>query len=64
MQFGTIAHRKAPGKCEQAVATAQQALEIAEKQQNNELATALRGNIALYEHQAQTGPSAGSAQRP
>ena len=45
------------GKYTQAITTAQQALELAEKQQNQELAAALRGNIALYEHQAQTGPS-------
>ena len=37
--------------------TARQALELAEKQQNNELATALRGNIALYEHQTVSGSS-------
>ena len=45
------------GKYTQAITTAQQALELAEKQQNQELAAALRGNIALYEHQAQAGPS-------
>lgn len=52
------------GKYQQAVTTAQQALDIAEKQQNSELATALRSNIALYEHQAQSGPIPDGAQRP
>jgi len=40
------------GNYAQAVAIAQQALEIAEKQQNTSLAAALRGNLARYRHQA------------
>jgi tetratricopeptide (TPR) repeat protein len=47
------------GKYQQAVATAQQALDLAVQQQNTELANALRGNISLYErqeHQA-SGPN-------
>jgi Flp pilus assembly protein TadD len=52
------------GKVQQAVTTAQHALDLAVQQQNNELATALRGNIALYEKQAQNGSGPGSAQQP
>jgi hypothetical protein len=46
------------GNFSQAVLTAQQALEIAEKQQNAELTSALRANLARYQHQALSGPSA------
>jgi tetratricopeptide (TPR) repeat protein len=42
------------GKYQQAVTIAQQALEIAEKQQNSDLATALRANLDRYQHQAQS----------
>ena len=52
------------GKYQQAVTTARQALELAERQQNNELATALRGNIALYEHQTVSGSSPNDRQKP
>jgi tetratricopeptide (TPR) repeat protein len=52
------------GKYQQAVTTARQALELAERQQNNELATALRGNIALYEHQTVSGSSPNDSQKP
>jgi tetratricopeptide (TPR) repeat protein len=41
------------GKYQQAIATAQQALDLAVQQQNTDLANALRANIARYEHQAQ-----------
>ena len=40
------------GNYSQAVAVAQQALAVAENQQNAELASALRGNLARYQHQA------------
>ncbi len=46
------------GNYPQAVLIAQQALDIADKQQNSELATALRANLARYQHQALRGPSA------
>jgi tetratricopeptide (TPR) repeat protein len=46
------------GNFSQAVLIAQQALDMAEKQQNSELATALRANLARYQHQALGGPSA------
>ena len=52
------------GKYQQAVTTARQALELAERQQNNELVTALRGNIALYEHQTVSGSSPNDPQKP
>jgi tetratricopeptide (TPR) repeat protein len=46
------------GNFSQAVIIAQQALDIADKQQNTELASALRANLARYQHQALGGPSA------
>lgn len=52
------------GKYQQAVTVAQQALALAEQQQNTDLVTALRGNIALYEHQAQSGSSSGANPNP
>jgi tetratricopeptide (TPR) repeat protein len=52
------------GKYQQAVTTARQALALAEQQQNTDLAAALRGNIALYEHQAQSGASPDSHPNP
>jgi tetratricopeptide (TPR) repeat protein len=45
------------GNYAQAVVVAQQALQIAEKQQNADLAASLRGNIARYEHQAEQSGS-------
>jgi tetratricopeptide (TPR) repeat protein len=57
------------GSYQQAVAAAQQALDLAEKQQNEDLATALRANLARYHHQAQegkpeSGPAPSTAQQP
>jgi tetratricopeptide (TPR) repeat protein len=47
------------GHFQQAIATAQHALDLAVQQQNSDLASALRGNIALYERQAsQSTPEA------
>ena len=51
------------GKYQQAIATAKQALDIAVQQQNSELATALRANIALYQRQAQQAINADSGQK-
>jgi tetratricopeptide (TPR) repeat protein len=48
------------GNYAQAVNIAQQALDIAEKQQNTDLATALRANLARYQHQAGQAPVAGA----
>ncbi len=45
------------GNYPQAVITAQQALKIAEQQQNALLTTELRGNLARYQHQAEQAPS-------
>ncbi|MGA8089815.1 MAG: tetratricopeptide repeat protein [Terracidiphilus sp.] len=47
------------GNYAQAVSTAQHALDLAEKQQNAELTTTLRANVARYQHQAgaTTAPS-------
>ncbi len=52
------------GNYQQAVAIAQQALDLAEQQQNTDLANALRGNLARYQHQAQEGRLPGTAQQP
>ncbi len=52
------------GKYQQAVETAQHALELATQQQNLELAKELEGNIARYEYQARTGHAPESAQQP
>ena len=41
------------GKYVEAVSIAAQALDVAQKQQNAELATALRANVARYQHQAE-----------
>jgi tetratricopeptide (TPR) repeat protein len=46
------------GDFSRAVIIAQQALDLAEKQQNTELATALRANLARFQLQAQAGPAA------
>jgi hypothetical protein len=43
------------GQYQAAAETAQHALDLAIQQQNNDLATALRGNLARYQHQAQQG---------
>jgi hypothetical protein len=40
------------GNYPQAIAIAQQALDLAEKQQNPALATALRNNLTRYQHQS------------
>jgi tetratricopeptide (TPR) repeat protein len=45
------------GNYPQAVSTAQKALELAEQQQNADLASALRGNIARYQRQAGSPPA-------
>ena len=52
------------GQYRKAVDTAQHALDLAIRQQNDDLATALRGNIARYEHQAQQGQSPDGGQKP
>ena len=53
------------GKYQQAVATAQHALEIAVQQQNDDLTKELRGNIARYQmQQAQAGQAAETSQHP
>ena len=44
------------GQYSRAVTTAQQALDLALKQQNDDLATALRGNLARYQMQVQESP--------
>jgi len=43
------------GQYQKALETAQHALGLAVQQQNNDLATALKGNIERYQHQAQQG---------
>ena len=52
------------GQYLKAVDTAKHALDLAIGQQNDALATALRGNIARYQLQAQQGPSPDGAQKP
>jgi len=52
------------GKYEQAVAIAQQALDLAEKQKNAELAAALKDNLARYKMQAREVPASDGSQRP
>ena len=46
-----------------AVATAEEALKLAIQQQNDALATALKGNLARYQHQAGMSPGPGGAQK-
>jgi hypothetical protein len=46
------------------VDTAQHALDLAVRQQNDALATELRGNIARYQHQAQAGQGSDGGQKP
>ena len=46
------------GDFSRAVIIAQQAIDMAEKQQNTELTTALRANLARYQHQAQASSAA------
>jgi tetratricopeptide (TPR) repeat protein len=45
------------GNYPEAVTIAQQALDLAEKQQNADLATTLRGNLDRYRHQAEAAPA-------
>ena len=52
------------GQYPKAVATAQQALDLAVRQQNDALATELRGNIARYQLQAQQGHGPEAGQKP
>jgi Flp pilus assembly protein TadD len=52
------------GEYPKAVATARHALELAIQQQNDALATDLRGNLARYEHQAQEAQLPGGAEKP
>jgi tetratricopeptide (TPR) repeat protein len=52
------------GEYQKAVATAQHALDLAVQQQNDALATDLRGNLARYEHQAQEGQSPSVVNQP
>jgi tetratricopeptide (TPR) repeat protein len=49
------------GQYPQAVATAEEALKLAIQQQNDALATALKGNLARYQHQAGMNPEPGGA---
>ena len=49
------------GNYQQAVTVAQQALDLAEKQQNPNLAADLRGNLARYQHQAEAAPASQSS---
>jgi tetratricopeptide (TPR) repeat protein len=48
----------------QAVATAEEALKLAIQQQNGPLATALKGNLARYQHQAGINPVPGASATP
>jgi tetratricopeptide (TPR) repeat protein len=52
------------GQYPQAVATAEEALTLAIQQHNDDLATALKGNLARYQHQAGMNPGAGNGARP
>jgi tetratricopeptide (TPR) repeat protein len=52
------------GKYSQAIATAQTALDLASKRNDQELATALRGNINHYEYQARQAQVAVPAAQP
>ena len=45
------------GNYREAIAIAEQALNLAEQQQNASLASALRGNLARYQHQASDAPT-------
>ena len=47
------------GDYHQAVATAKQALDLADQQQSSDLAGALRGNLARYQHQADEAAGGG-----
>ena len=51
------------GNYPQAVTIAQQALDIAGKQQNSDLATALRANLDRYQHQAEQASGANGTQQ-
>jgi tetratricopeptide (TPR) repeat protein len=52
------------GQYRKAVDTAQYALDLAIRQQNDALAAELRGNIARYQRQAQAAPAPDGGQRP
>jgi Flp pilus assembly protein TadD len=52
------------GQFQKALETAQHALDLAVQQQNNDLATALRGNIARYQLQARNGQPSGGGSTP
>jgi len=47
------------GQYQKAVDTAQHSLDLAISQQNDELANALRGNLARYKLQSQQSPTGG-----
>jgi tetratricopeptide (TPR) repeat protein len=51
------------GNYAQALTIAQQGLDIAEKQQNGDLSTALRANLTRYQHQAEQAAGASSTQQ-
>ena len=52
------------GKYQQAVTIAQQALDLATRQQNDELAAALKANLSRYQLQAQQTPGPEVGRRP
>jgi tetratricopeptide (TPR) repeat protein len=52
------------GQYQKAVATAQHALDLAIEQQNNDLAAALRGNLARYQMQANRAASPSESNNP
>jgi len=52
------------GEYQKAVVTAQHALDLAVQQQNEALATDLRGNLARYQHQAQEGQEPSGVDKP
>jgi hypothetical protein len=51
------------GNYPQAIAIAQQALDLANQQQNTSLATALRANLTRYQHQSEQ-PASPSTPNP
>ena len=52
------------GKYAQAISTAQAALDLADKRNDQDLATALRGNISHYEYQARQAQGAAPNAQP
>jgi Flp pilus assembly protein TadD len=52
------------GEFQKAIATAQKALDLATRQQNEELAKELRGNLARYQLQAQSGQNPNAVHTP